>query len=455
MKRFCRGCDSADGFRGGRKTFAGSRNLAKRRFPPHVKAVTEKEGKVGITMKKLLTMLLALMLIAAMLTSALAYTMYVNTDPGKVHNKNSKDSKIISRLPYGGKIDVIEKSGNWAHINYINKNGVQKSGWIAYKHLSKNVPCKHKWSKWKVTKKATCTKVGSKKRHCTKCKAEQTKEIKKTGHSWGKWKVTTEGTCAKAGEMTRKCGNCGKTEKKSYKGDHSYGSWTTVRKATRTEAGERVRLCKNCGADQHEAIECGRVYARGDRGEDVRSMQRILNRLGYDPGSVDGIYGKKLDAAMGSFAADHGLTLQAGRIRPAEVDALVNAWVTGASEDEWKGQAGADSPVNLALTVTADGAPDESGVASYKWTLSNNGSDDAVFKALLLSFGDGADFRADDIALTLDGTTLRKNGGNTLSGSFSADAEWGEGSLNFAALASDNADQTLWLSNAVIFENAR
>lgn len=53
------------------------------------------------------------------------------------------------------------------------------------------------------------------------------------------------------------------------------------------------------------------VYAlskRGSRGTEVRNIQSRLSAWGYNPGSVDGIYGAKTEAAVKSFQQKHGLT---------------------------------------------------------------------------------------------------------------------------------------------------
>ena len=236
--------------------------------------------------------------------------------------------------------------------------------------------------------------------------------------------------------------------------EHDYGPWTIVTPMTRTQAGERVRVCRGCGFEQHETIESGTTYVRGDRGESIRALQQIVKVVGYDAGSFDGIYGKKLDAAMAGFAGDNGLVIEEGKVRPADVDALVNAWFAVIPAEEWKGEGGADTPVNLALTVTPNGAPDESGIHSYSWTLTNLGSQQANFTALLLTFGDTPDFRKENLVMAVDGFQLKPSAANDISGTFSADVEWGEGNLNFAALAVSEADGGKWLSNAVSFENA-
>lgn len=235
---------------------------------------------------------------------------------------------------------------------------------------------------------------------------------------------------------------------------HDYGPWETVKQMTRTEAGERVRVCRGCGFEQHETIECGTVFEKGRRGEDVRALQQIIKEVGYDAGSFDGIYGKKLDAALAGFAADRGMIVEEGKVRPADVDAVVNAWLDGMDDATWMGEGGVDSPVNLALTVTSSGeSEDTEGVATYSWSLTNLGGEKAMFNALLLTFGEEPDFRHNDLVMALDGFELKPGAGNSISGTFSASGDWGEGSLNIAAMAVSEATGMKWLSNTVTYEN--
>ena len=235
--------------------------------------------------------------------------------------------------------------------------------------------------------------------------------------------------------------------------EHDFGPWETAKEMTRAEAGERVRVCRGCGFEQHITTSAGTVFEKGRRGEDVRALQQIIKEIGYDAGSFDGIYGKKLDAAMAGFAAANGLTVEEGKVRPADVDAVVNAWFDSTPAESWKGEGSVDSPVNLALTVTPVGEPDESGVVTYNWSLTNMGSEKAMFNALLLTFGDEPDFKKDDLVMVLDGVEMKANCGNSTSGSFTVDSNWGEGNLNFAAMAISTANGDKWLSNAVVFAN--
>ena len=241
--------------------------------------------------------------------------------------------------------------------------------------------------------------------------------------------------------------------------NHDFGPWQTVKEMTRTEAGERVRVCRDCGYEQREAIEPQPWFERGRRGEDIRAMQQIMKQLGYDAGGFDGIYGKKLDTAFASFAADNGLVAQDGVIRPADVDAVVNAWLDIQTAEAWKGEgkskskSKSESPVNLALTVTPADKADDSGMVTYSWSLTNLGSARCTFTALLLTFGEKPDFQSEDMVMVLDGVDLRANAANSASGSFTVDMDWGEGNLNFAALAIYDKNGEKWLSNTVSFEN--
>ena len=233
---------------------------------------------------------------------------------------------------------------------------------------------------------------------------------------------------------------------------HDFGPWQTVKEMTRTEAGERVRTCKDCGYEQRETIEPQPRFERGRRGEDIRAMQQIMKQLGYDAGGFDGIYGRKLDAAYAAFAEDRSLVAEEGVIRPADVDAAVNAWLDALPDDEWKGESKGGA-VDLALTVTPVEKADDSGMVTYNWSLTNLGTGHCTFTALLLTFGEKPDFRSEDLVMALDGVELKVEAGNSVSGTFTADMDWGEGNLNFAALAIRDRTGGKWLSNVVTYEN--
>ena len=50
-----------------------------------------------------------------------------------------------------------------------------------------------------------------------------------------------------------------------------------------------------------------RTLRRGDRGEDVKVLQRALKRAGFDAGTIDGIFGSRTEAAVRAFQRANGL----------------------------------------------------------------------------------------------------------------------------------------------------
>lgn len=51
------------------------------------------------------------------------------------------------------------------------------------------------------------------------------------------------------------------------------------------------------------------VLRRGDRGKDVRKLQELLKKFGHSPGSIDGIFGPKTEAAVKSLQKAYGLAV--------------------------------------------------------------------------------------------------------------------------------------------------
>lgn len=234
---------------------------------------------------------------------------------------------------------------------------------------------------------------------------------------------------------------------------HDFGPWEVVKEMTRSEAGERRRVCQGCGFEQHETIESGEVFEHNRRGEDVRALQQMLTSLGFNAGSFDGIYGKKLDAALAGFAEANGIIVESGVVRPSDIDAVLNAWLDAGNPEDWKGEGSEDSPVNLALNVTrTDDANNDTGIHTYSWSLTNLGSEKTTYVALLLTFGNYPDFKKNNLVMNLDGVVMKPNAGNEITGSFSVSDDWGDGNINFAALSVSDDTGVKWLSNMVVFE---
>jgi|GEM_PF-2745185 len=235
--------------------------------------------------------------------------------------------------------------------------------------------------------------------------------------------------------------------------EHEFGPWTTVKAMSRTEAGERVRVCSDCGFEETMTVEASPSFELGTTNEGIRTFKQMLGRLGYLVSSADAAYGEDLDAAFSSFATANGLDAQSGKIRPADVDAVVNAWLTGIPAEQWKGQGGAGAPVDLSIMVQPDDKADMGeGVRAYNWAMLNKGAQRCTFVALLLNYGDAPDFKEGDVVLALDHGALNAGSGNILSGSFAVAEDWGEGSLNVAALVEVEGSGEYYLSNVAVAE---
>jgi peptidoglycan hydrolase-like protein with peptidoglycan-binding domain len=372
----------------------------------------------------------------------------------------------------------------------------------------------HDYGEWIVDKEASCTEAGMSHRTCQTCGHVQEKVIEKLPHDY-KWEVVEKATDHSSGIRHQVCQVCGHTEpdvsydpkgtlRRGDRGDdvrqvqqqladqgyltakgvdgifgggmekaimqfqkdqnltpdgvawpqtikrlnHDFGPWTLDKPLTRTSDGERVRVCKDCGLEQRETIKAGVIQSR-DRGENVRAIQKMLGDMGYNPGAYDGIYGAKLDIAYADFAAEHGVEFLPGSLWPGHVDALVNGWMAARSPENWKGEGDVSAPVDLALTVTP--VETDGDLVTYSWTLTNLGSQSCTFNALLLSYGDAPDFRENTLTTAIDNITLKANRANSASGSFTVASGWGEGRLNFCAMAVVDKTGDVWNSNVVSY----
>ena len=70
-----------------------------------------------------------------------------------------------------------------------------------------------------------------------------------------------------------------------------------------------------------------RTLRKGDKGEDVKLLQTWLNKLGYDCGKADGIFGTKTLLAVKKFQKDHYLAIDGiiGKISLKQILAEIDA----------------------------------------------------------------------------------------------------------------------------------
>ena len=68
-----------------------------------------------------------------------------------------------------------------------------------------------------------------------------------------------------------------------------------------------------------------RTLHKGNRGNDVVTLQRVLTMKGYSLGAADGAFGRMTKLAVKKFQKRAGLTVDA-RVGPATVAALARTW---------------------------------------------------------------------------------------------------------------------------------
>ena len=122
----------------------------------------------------------------------------------------------------------------------------------------------HSFGEWAVTKEATCTAKGSKKRVCSVCGYEDVASIDKLAHT----PIADEAiapTCTQTGKTAGShCSVCNAVitaQQIVPATGHSYGDWSVTKDATCTAKGQKVRTCTACSAtDTQEIAALGHDY---------------------------------------------------------------------------------------------------------------------------------------------------------------------------------------------------
>ena len=109
-------------------------------------------------MKKVITVILAIALLAALALPAMAdaFTLYASQSGVKVYAKKNTGSKVYRKLSRGEKVLIEKKSGKWYAILVEDPSGDgQTLGWIQAKYLSTTKPSKDKKKKATAAPKTT------------------------------------------------------------------------------------------------------------------------------------------------------------------------------------------------------------------------------------------------------------------------------------------------------------
>lgn len=120
----------------------------------------------------------------------------------------------------------------------------------------------HTYGDWITTKEAKCTEAGLKKKVCSVCNDTVTEVINAKGHDWSKtYTVDKQADCRTEGSESIHCEVCDAIDETKVrvvpKTEHKYGNWQTETAVTCTKDGLNVRTCSICGDRQEETIKTG------------------------------------------------------------------------------------------------------------------------------------------------------------------------------------------------------
>ena len=186
----------------------------------------------------------------------------------------------------------------------------------------------HTAGEWIIDTPATATTSGSKHKECTVCRYTMTtKTIPATGG--GYYYAPTAAVVPDMPMLYRGCtGDAVKTLQDKLNalgynsgsvdgifGAKTYAAVTAFQKANSLGVDGivgKLTWGKIYGVSPAMPVETTTVVGRptvsyGSRGDAVRKLQELLNALGYDCGSVDGIFGSKTKAAVLAFQKANGL----------------------------------------------------------------------------------------------------------------------------------------------------
>lgn len=156
----------------------------------------------------------------------------------------------------------------------------------------------HSFGAWRVTKAATCTAEGTRRRDCSGCDEYETESIPATGHSFGEWKVSKAATCTAEGTERRTCTRCNEAETKTIPATgHTFGEWKVSKNATLENEGEETRTCSSCKITEKRSIAKISVNWNKDAAEwmaqlpDTLSLADITIPGTHDSGAQKGLLG--------------------------------------------------------------------------------------------------------------------------------------------------------------------
>lgn len=141
------------------------------------------------------------------------------------------------------------------------------------------VEVQHNWqSKYTIDKEPTCTENGSQSIHCDVCNAinqDRVRVIKATGHKWSAWEVTKEASETEEGSRRRVCEN-----DKTHVETEVIPVLAHVHKLMKVEA--RKATCTEDGNKEYYVCSsCKKLFADADIGKEINKEDTVVKATGH------------------------------------------------------------------------------------------------------------------------------------------------------------------------------
>ena len=229
----------------------------------------------------------------------------------------------------------------------------------------------HSYGEWSTAKEATCTEAGSREKVCSLCGDKITEGISALGHSFAEeFTVDIPASCTKDGSKSRHCIRCDEVTEVTVipaAGSHTYGDWITIKEPTVDEEGSKEHTCSVCGYAESEVLpkipvqpvadeaiadaEEARIAAE-NAAKDAEEAQKAADEAAKTPG----------DAAVA--AAENAKTLadiakeaaEAYKEAAEKADRAADKAIEQAETDEEKAAANASKEKASALVTAAETA---------------------------------------------------------------------------------------------------
>ena len=141
------------------------------------------------------------------------------------------------------------------------------------------VEVQHNWqSKYTIDKEPTCTENGSQSIHCDVCNTinqDRVRVIKATGHKWSAWEVTKEASETEEGSRRRVCEN-----DKTHVEIEVIPVLAHVHKLTKTEA-KKASCTENGNKEYYVCSGCKKLFADADAAKEINKEDTVVKATGH------------------------------------------------------------------------------------------------------------------------------------------------------------------------------